>query len=76
MIHFNINSIFHKGMMMVENIPFMHIIAEITINANGPGRDSFATVFVTFALSTVVVGVCFYLLGTFQIGNAVYFFPR
>lgn len=64
------------GMMMVENIPFMHIIADITLAAQGPGIDSFSTLFVAFSISTIVVGVFFYLLGKFKIGNAVYFFPR
>jgi len=64
------------GMMMVENIPFMHIIAQIAVRAQGPGVDTFATVFVAFSLSTVAVGVAFYLLGKFKIGNAMYFFPR
>ena len=64
------------GMMMVENIPFMHIIAQIAVKAQGPGLATFSTVFVTFALSTVVVGIAFLILGAFKIGNAVYFFPR
>ena len=64
------------GMMMVENIPFMHIIADITIKAKGPGIESFSTVFVAFAISTLAVGVFFYLLGYFKAGNAVYFFPK
>lgn len=64
------------GMMMVENIPFMHIIAQIAVKAQGPGVDTFATVFVAFSLSTIAVGVAFYLLGKFKIGNAMYFFPR
>lgn len=64
------------GMMMVENIPFMHIIAEVAVKAQGEGVATFATVLVTFALSTVVVGIAFYLLGALKIGNCVYFFPR
>lgn len=64
------------GMMMVENIPFMHIIAQITVQAQGPGIESFSTVFVAFALSSIVVGIAFYVLGKFKVGNAVYFFPR
>jgi SulP family sulfate permease len=64
------------GMMMVENIPFMHIIAQIAVKQQGPGIETFSTVFVTFALSTIVVGIAFYILGAFKIGNAVYFFPR
>ena len=59
------------GMMMVENIPFMHIIAQVAVQAQGEGRETFSTVFVTFAISTIVVGVAFYLLGAFKVGNAV-----
>jgi sulfate permease, SulP family len=64
------------GMMMVENIPFMHIICNIAIDAQGMGKDTFATVFVAFAISTISVGVFFYLLGHYQLGNVVYFFPK
>jgi hypothetical protein len=59
------------GMMMVENIPFMHIIAQVAVQAQGEGLQTFSTVFVTFALSTIVVGIAFYLLGALKIGNAV-----
>jgi SulP family sulfate permease len=64
------------GMMMVENIPFMHVIANVAVQGQGMGVDTFSTVLVTFALSSLVVGVCFYLLGHFEMGNAVYFVPR
>lgn len=64
------------GMMMVENIPFMHILAQSAMEADGQGYEAFATLFVMYAVSTIFVGVCFYLLGKFEIGNAVYFFPR
>ena len=64
------------GMMMVENVPFMHVICNICIDAQGMGKDTFATVFVAFAISTVSVGVLFYLLGHYKMGNIVYFFPK
>ena len=64
------------GMMMVENVPFMHIICNICIDAQGMGKDTFATVFVAFAISTISVGIFFYLLGHYKMGNAVYFFPK
>jgi sulfate permease, SulP family len=64
------------GMMMVENIPFMHTIAQTVIDKQGEGIESFSTVLVAFALSSIVVGVFFYVLGFFKLGNAVYFFPR
>mmetsp|Transcript_16124 Transcript_16124/g.22214 ORF Transcript_16124/g.22214 Transcript_16124/m.22214 type:complete len:311 (-) Transcript_16124:1359-2291(-) len=63
-------------MMMVENIPFMHRIATLVTEQQGVGEGAFATVLVTFALSSVAVGGCFFLLGWFRVGSAVYFFPR
>ena len=64
------------GMMMVENVPFMHVICNIATDNQGMGKDTFATVFVAFAISTISVGAFFYLLGHFKMGNVVYFFPK
>lgn len=64
------------GMMMVENIPFLQVICKLAISSQGEGKDTFATVFYTFALASIVVGVFFYLLGKFKLGYAVYFFPK
>lgn len=64
------------GMMMVENIPFMHTICMIAVERQGQSADTFATVFVAFSISSVVVGIFFYLLGAFRLGNTVYFFPK
>lgn len=64
------------GMMMVENIPFMQVISRAAVKAQGQGIETFSTVFITFALASVVVGVFFYCLGKFNLGNAVYFFPK
>jgi hypothetical protein len=54
----------------VENIPFMHVICNIAIEAQGMGKETFATVFVAFSLSTICVGFFFYLLGHYELGNA------
>lgn len=64
------------GMMMVENIPFLQVISRTAIKVQGQGIETFSTVFFTFALASVVVGVFFYCLGKFNLGNAVYFFPK
>lgn len=64
------------GMMMVENIPFLQVISRAAVQAQGPGIETFSTVFVTFALASIIVGVFFYCLGKFNLGNAVYFFPK
>ena len=42
----------------------------------GMGQETFSTVLVAFALSTICVGFFFYILGYYELGNAVYFFPR
>jgi sulfate permease, SulP family len=64
------------GMMMVENIPFMHTIAVHVQHRHGCGAVGTATVLASFAVSSVVVGVFFWILGAFKLGNAVYFFPK
>jgi len=64
------------GLMMVENVPFMHTLANIGSKYQDDFRDVFATVLLSFALSSVVVGLFFFLLGYFKLGNAVYFFPK
>lgn len=61
---------------MVENIPFMHRIAELVTSKQGMAEGAFATVLAAFALSSIVVGLVFFLLGKFKVGSAVYFFPR
>jgi len=64
------------GMMMVENIPFFHSLAYIVMKKQGQGADAVSTLFVTFALSSLLVGSIFLLLGKFKLGNLVYFIPR
>jgi len=64
------------GMMMVENIPFMHTIATHVQHRHGCGAVGMATVLAAFATSSVVVGALFFILGAYKLGNAVYFFPK
>ncbi|TMW64337.1 hypothetical protein Poli38472_012959 [Pythium oligandrum] len=65
------------GMMMVENVPFMHTLSMSIINELGPKDPRvLPTIMVTYALSSVVVGVIFFLLGYFKVGNVVYLFPK
>ena len=60
----------------MENIPFMQVICRIAIDIQGQGIDTFATCFVLFAISSIVVGIFFYLLGKYKLGNALYYFPK
>ncbi|RKP06303.1 sulfate transporter family-domain-containing protein [Thamnocephalis sphaerospora] len=67
-----------NGSMMIEVMPFLHIIAEIIIKQVGQHNTDqvIATVVVAYALSTVMTGVLFLLLGAFKLGSFVGFFPR
>ena len=64
------------GLQMVENVPFLHAICNIVIAEQGYGKEALSTVFFLFGLSSVVVGLTFYLLGKWQLGRIVYFFPN
>ncbi|KAJ0411099.1 hypothetical protein ATCC90586_008074 [Pythium insidiosum] len=65
------------GMMMVENVPFMHTLSMSIIQELGPKDERvLPTIMVTYALSTIVVGVIFFALGYFKVGNVVYLFPK
>lgn len=64
------------GMQMVENVPFMHTIANAAIEKQGMGRPAFATTFVAFAISSLFVGTCFYFIGRWKNGSFINAFPR
>jgi len=61
---------------MIENVPFFHTLANITIASQGYGIESLSTLFFLFGLSSAIVGVFFYLLGRLDLGKIVYFFPN
>jgi len=63
------------GLQMVENVPFCLELARIVIQEQGYGLPALSTLFFLFGLSSVVVGTVFYLLGKFEYGRVVYFFP-
>jgi len=54
---------------MIEVMPFLHIICEIIIEKVGADRpkEVIATVMVAYALSTILTGVVFFLLGVFKL---------
>ncbi|ETV65831.1 hypothetical protein, variant [Aphanomyces astaci] len=65
------------GMMMVENVPFMHTLSMSIISEVGAtSPKALPTILVTYALSSVVVGVMFYALGYFKLGSVIYLFPK
>eukprot|EP00550_Attheya_septentrionalis_P000409 CAMPEP_0198293740 /NCGR_PEP_ID=MMETSP1449-20131203/18720_1 /TAXON_ID=420275 /ORGANISM="Attheya septentrionalis, Strain CCMP2084" /LENGTH=995 /DNA_ID=CAMNT_0043993451 /DNA_START=40 /DNA_END=3027 /DNA_ORIENTATION=- len=63
------------GLQMVENVPFCHSLANIVIAQQGYGIEALSTLFFLFGLSSVLVGLVFYVLGRLELGSIVYFFP-
>ena len=63
------------GLQMVENIGFTKELAAVAISHQGFGLEALSTVMVMFGISSLLVGIVFFLLGKFQMGKIVYFFP-
>ncbi|PKY22117.1 hypothetical protein RhiirB3_422837 [Rhizophagus irregularis] len=75
-----------NGSMMIEVVPFLHIIlkfinkinhfrAETIIRAANPD-EVIPTTILSFALSSVLTGIVFLLMGAFKLGSLIEFFPR
>lgn len=66
------------GSEMIEVTPFFHSMAmSISAEMNGQSNEAIlATVIVSYALSSVVTGAVFLLLGKLRLGSLVGFFPR
>ncbi|KAH9456782.1 hypothetical protein Pst134EB_012981 [Puccinia striiformis f. sp. tritici] len=67
-----------NGSMMIESVPFMHVIAKKIIIGIGPDHPQriIATTMVSFALSSILTGIAFFGLGALKLGNLMGFFPR
>ncbi|KAL9185027.1 hypothetical protein ACHAXT_002804 [Thalassiosira profunda] len=63
------------GLQMVENVPFCLELARVVIEVQGNGTGAISTLFFIFGLSSVIVGLVFYLLGRLELGKIVYYFP-
>ncbi len=64
------------GLQMVENVPFLHALCHTVIQNQGYGKEALSTLFFLFGVSSVLVGMTFYLLGKWKLGRIVYFFPN
>jgi SulP family sulfate permease len=66
------------GSMMIEVMPFLHIICAVVEQQMKASPDSaiLATIMVSYASSTIITGLVFLLLGVFKLGNVIQFFPR
>jgi len=63
------------SLQMIENVPFCQVLAQIVIAREGYGMRSLSTLMFMFGLSSVFVGVVFFLLGKMELGRIIYFFP-
>lgn len=67
-----------NGSMMIEVVPFYHILVTIIIDLLGEDQPVavISTTMVAFALSSIFAGIVFLALGYFRLGVLIGFFPR
>ncbi|KAI7894467.1 sulfate transporter family-domain-containing protein [Mucor mucedo] len=67
-----------NGSMMIEVVPFLHIIAEKIVSVAGQDNPTVVipSTLVAFALSSIMTGLAFFLLGALKLGSLIGFFPR
>lgn len=66
------------GSEMIEVVPFFHKMAFMILNKIGEDnpRSVLATCILSFALSSILTGVVFFLMGACKLGSLIGFFPR
>ena len=73
-------SIFRGGVgsEMIEVVPFFHKMTYMIMNHMGDGDPDAlrATVIVSYAMSSILTGVVFFILGSARLGTLVNFFPH
>ncbi|ORY75647.1 sulfate transporter family-domain-containing protein [Leucosporidium creatinivorum] len=65
-----------NGSMMIEVVPFFHVIVGIITSSISDDKSVVATTMVAFALSSILTGLAFGLLGWLKLGSLSEFFPR
>ena len=60
---------------LIENVPFYHALAHIVFKEQGYGIEALSTLFFLLGFGSVLVGVIFFVLGKWELGRIVYFFP-
>lgn len=65
-------------MAQIEVVPFFHKMTYTIMARTGTGDPKvvLATVITSYAISSVLTGLVFFLLGLFKLGSLVSFFPR
>ncbi|PGH36828.1 hypothetical protein GX50_00285 [[Emmonsia] crescens] len=73
-------SIFRGGVgsEMIEVVPFFHKMAFMILNRVGKQNEKavLATTILAYAISSVLTGSVFFLMGAFKLGSLIGFFPR
>ncbi|KAK2809956.1 hypothetical protein FQN50_003370 [Emmonsiellopsis sp. PD_5] len=73
-------SIFRGGVgsEMIEVVPFFHKMAIMILNRVGQDNEKsvLATTILSYAISSVLTGSVFFLMGAFGLGSLIGFFPR
>ncbi|KAI0244315.1 hypothetical protein L0F63_004878 [Massospora cicadina] len=66
------------GAFMLEVVPFLYLLIQLIIEDVGENNPQVvvATTMVAYAVSSMVTGLAFFLLGSFKLGRLVGFFPR
>lgn len=67
-----------NGSMMIEVVPFYHILVKVIVQVVGDGNPKaiISTTMVAFALSSVLTGLLFLILGALRLGVLISYFPR
>ncbi|KAK4687198.1 sulfate permease, SulP family, partial [Tremellales sp. Uapishka_1] len=66
-----------NGSMMIEAVPFFHILVNIIQNECGDDPVAIvSTTMAAFAFSSILTGLVFMALGTFKLGALIGYFPR
>jgi sulfate permease, SulP family len=66
------------GSEMIEVVPFMHKMAFTILNRVGKDnpKSVLATTILSYALSSILTGIVFFLMGACRLGSLIGFFPR
>ena len=66
------------GSEMIEVVPFMHKMAFTVLHRVGPDDPQavLATTVLSYALSSILTGAVFFLMGVCRLGSLIGFFPR
>ena len=66
--------------LKIEVVPFFHTMAYIILTTVGEGEDKkdvvLATTVAAYAISSVLTGAVFYIMGLCKLGSLIGFFPR